>query len=143
MPEPRDVAGGDLNSLWRVANIALPTVENVYYEQAKKVHEVNDPPDEQKYGKCHPWWTALACQLEEALFQSATSLNKTTGALQSAVEQYSHVAEEIDGEMNQVGRELQDMLESQGSEAVDAGPPGGYSGPNHNLPESRPEVHDD
>ena len=129
MSVPREVTGGELGSLWRVANIALPTVENVYYEQAAKVRSVNDSPDEDGYGGCHPAWTTLARHLEQSLFATATSLDDTAGELRTAVDQYSRVAEDIDESLNRAGRELQEMLDSQGTRPVEAGPPGGYTGP--------------
>lgn len=140
---PADVTAVELNELWRVANIHLPKVENVYWEQIKNVHEVDEVADDKKFGRCHPWWTALACELERALFSSAGSLAAAASALNRAVDAYAHVDGNSAKDLTEVGKGLEGIIKSEGSKPVDSGLPQGYDGPNFNQPDSWSEEHED
>ncbi|ADD41833.1 hypothetical protein [Stackebrandtia nassauensis] len=140
---PSDVTAVELNELWRVANIHFPKVENVYWEQIKAVHEVNGDPNDEKFGRCHPWWTAVACELERALFSSVGSLASAASALNRAVDAYAHVDGNSGKELTEVGKGLENIIKSEGSEPVDWTPPKDYQGPNFNQPDSWSEEHAD
>lgn len=135
----RDITGGDLYSLWRVAHITLPTVENVYVDQANVVHEI-DEPDDVKFGRCHPWWATLCSELEQALFISAVRLRTSASALDRAVENFSHVDGDNAKGLNKIGEELKDILNDanlhdKDDELTGDERPGDVEAPNWTTPE--------
>ncbi|GAA4921387.1 hypothetical protein LX16_4943 [Stackebrandtia albiflava] len=140
---PTDVTGGDLNTLWRVANIHFPRVENAYNDPLTEIHKVNGTPDDRKYGRCHPWWTTVACLLERSMFSTVGSLYATEVALNRAIDAYTRVDGNNAKNLTALGQDMQAIIDSEGGEAVDWELPGEYDGPNFNQPDSWSEVHDD
>lgn len=140
---PTNVTGGELNTLWRVANIHLPQIENAYNDPLSEIHKVNGNADDQKYGKCHPWWVAVACELEQAMFYTTGSLYGVQVAMNRAIDAYTHVDGNNAKDLTKVGEDMEKIIKSEGSEEVERGLPDGYDGPNWSLPDSWSEEHDD
>lgn len=140
---PTNVTGGELNTLWRVANIHFPKIENAYNEPLKLLHSVNGKADDQKYGKCHPWWTTVACLLERAMFNTVGSLYSTEVALNRAIDAYTRVDGNSAKDLTEIGEDMETIIKSEGSEKVEWDFPEDYDGPNFNQPDSWSEVHED
>ncbi|MFD0559990.1 hypothetical protein FB566_3971 [Stackebrandtia endophytica] len=142
---PTNVTGGELNTLWRVANIQLPSVENAYTEPITEIHKVNGDPNDQKYGRCHPWWSTVACLLERAMFSTSGSLYATQVALNRAIDAYTRVDGNNAKALTKVGEDLEKILTKEGSrdDLVERDLPKDYRGPNFNQPDSWSEVHND
>ena len=142
---PTNVTGGELNTLWRVANIHLPSIENAYTGPITEIHKVNGDPDDSKFGRCHPWWSTVACLLERSLFSTSGSLFRTQLALNRAIEAYTHVDGDNSKALTKVGEDLDNILDSEGAkdEKVERKRPENYRGPNFNQPDSWSEVHND
>jgi hypothetical protein len=100
-----EVTGGELYSLWRVANINLPRVQAAYTEAANAVHEV-DVADEKKFGATHPAWASLAAVYEQLLFVTAGSMLSVSYALKEAIDAF----EKIDGSL---ADKLKDVIDSE------------------------------
>lgn len=142
---PSDVTGGDLNALWRVANVHFPQILNAYNEPITDVHTVNGSPDDGKFGRCHPWWTAVACQLEESMFFTVGSLYTTQIAINRAIDAYTRVDGNNALALNQIGEEMTNIIDSENGfdDKVDWDFMKGYDGPNHNVPDSWSEALDE
>jgi hypothetical protein len=140
---PTNVTGGELNTLWRVANIHFPTIQNAYNDPLTEIHKVNGSPDDAKFGRCHPWWTTVACLLERAMFDTVGSLYTTQVALNRAIDAFAHEDGNTANALTKIGEDMENILESEGSEEVDWDFfAGDYDGPNFNQPDSWSEVHD-
>lgn len=129
-----DVVGGEIALLWGVANRHLPDAQNAYYEQIEQVHKVNGNPDDQKYGKCHPWWTALACELERGMFNTVSSMAIAAIVVDKAVDAYVHVDGDNAKGLTAIGEEFKETLGD--TKEVEVNKPEGWDGPNFNLPDS-------
>lgn len=140
---PADVTAVELEDLWRIANMHFPKVENVYWAQLKLINAVSGDPDDAKFGRCHPWWSTVACLLERSMFDSVASLVHAASALNRAVDAYEHVDGNSSKALTAAGEHLKSILDSKGYKPMDWGVPDGYDGPNFNQPDSWGEEHDD
>ncbi|GAA4896510.1 hypothetical protein LX16_1350 [Stackebrandtia albiflava] len=109
MAVTRDVTGGDLYSLWRVANITLPTVEKVFADQSNVVHECSSA-DEDKFGRCHSEWARICLSLEIALSYNAVMLKSASVGLTFAVSEFAFTDGETSAQITSAGQELIDIL---------------------------------
>ncbi|ADD43844.1 hypothetical protein [Stackebrandtia nassauensis] len=135
----RKVTGGDLYSLWRVANITLPIVERVYTKQANATHEI-DVPDDQKFGRCHPWWATICSELESALFGTSVTFRIAAQGINKAVDEYRYVDGDNAKGLNAVGEELNEILDNPNlhdkeDELTGDELPGRIEAPNWTTPE--------
>ena len=133
------VTGGDLDRLWRVTNVYLPKVHNAYSEPMTKLHKVTGTADDKKYGRCHPWWVAVAGELERALSSTSGSLIIAQLALNRAIDAYVHVDGDHAKELTAVGAEMWKILKNDKTKSVDrvVGDPS----PNLVLPDSWYDLH--
>lgn len=139
------VTGGDLNTLWRVANVMLPQVTNAYKYPIEEIHKINAEAKDDMYGKVHPWWTTVGCLLERAMFDTSASLINTQYALNRAVDAYAYVDGNNAKDLTKVGQELEQIIKREGGkdQKIESGLPDGYTGPNFNQPDSWSEAHED
>lgn len=140
---PTNVTGGELNTLWRVANIHFSKIQTAYNDPIEQIHKVNGSPDDDKYGRCHPWWTTVACELERAMFSTVGSLFTTQLTLNRAIDAYTRVDGNNAKELTKLGEDMQAIIDKEGSKAVDWDLPEGYNGPNYNQPDSWIDEHDE
>lgn len=138
MSDNRPVTGGDLYKLWRVADIALPTVRTAYVEQLKEIHPMTSA-DEQKFGRCHSWWAWVATDLELALFNTEGALAAGEGALNTAIRAYQYADGANAGELTKAGQKLDEIFNdpnrhNKNDELTEHERPGSVEVPNHNPP---------
>lgn len=104
MSRNKEITGGDLQSLWQVANRHLPKIQNACNRQINRVDEV-------EYGAVGDLGSRLRDTLDtfrKFLLETSQSLGTTTDHLKAAINAYAYVDETNASELTEAGKDLKD-----------------------------------
>lgn len=109
----REVTGGDLEDLWKIANNYLPTVEGAYNKQINRMDDLANERDELIYGSLITLWSDVANMHLTCLNKTSESLNTTAKLINTAIDEFKYVDGKNAGELTQAGADLEQYLDGE------------------------------
>ena len=107
----------DLYDLWKIANVDLPSVENVFLESLEKVHDYTSIGTE-KYGPVGHELAATASILEQAMYSTHMALMRGALGVGKAVNDFATVDGSNSDELTKAGEQLEADIDDEDAAPV-------------------------
>ncbi|MGH8876900.1 MAG: hypothetical protein ACRD0P_06110 [Stackebrandtia sp.] len=106
MSRNKEITGGDLESLWMVANRHLPMIQNVYNRQIYQIDEAESG----QVGDLGPFLERSLSTYRKFLLQTAESLETTADHVGEAINAYKYVDGSNASQLTEAGKDLEENV---------------------------------